>query len=345
MLKNKLGKITSAIFLWITSIRYTIKLNNVELVNDGEWLLIFPNHPALIDPIILTWVLWKYILFSPVISKGYSSLPILSSIFSYFWTEYIDNLWSQESLQKNIIALKNKLLQKENILLYPSWSIYSKWAESILGKRMAYLMVSERVHSKIIWVKIEGLWWSIWSKSVTGNTPNIGKNLLLWLYYTIANGIFFVPKREIIISFHDITNDVESWSKKDKTSFNKNLTSFYNKNATKEEYVSHYFYYNNTNLIRANKISNLSPENKEDTLHLNENNICNLWFWFVEAKRSEVRKSLRLQRLLQLLCWNFGKVTRKKWQKLYPLEKKCKKNFTKRNKTCNPVFKNKWKLA
>lgn len=261
MFKDNLGKLTSIIFHFVTSIRYEIKVNNIELIKDGEWLLLFPNHPALIDPIILTWVIGRHILFSPVISKEYSDLPILSLLFSYFWTEYIDSRWTPKGLHKSILTLKNKLLQKENILLYPAWTIYAEWIGSISGKRMAYLMAKEWAYNKVIWVRIEGLWWSIWSKAMTGGTPNIGKNLLLGLYYTIVNGIFFVPKREVKISFHDITKDIEVWSHWDKTSFNKNLEDFYNNHPVEAKYIPHYFYYDDTQKIIADKSLGIQPEN------------------------------------------------------------------------------------
>ena len=261
MLKDNLGKLTSIIFHFVTSIRYEIKVNNIELIKYGEWLLLFPNHPALIDPIILTWVIGRHILFSPVISKEYSDLPILSLLFSYFWTEYIDSRWTPKGLHESILTLKSKLLHKENVLLYPAWTIYAEWIGSISGKRMAYLMVKEWAYNKVIWVRIEGLWWSIWSKAMSGGTPNIGTNLLLGLYYIIVNGIFFVPKREVKISFHDITKDVELWSHWDKTSFNKNLEDFYNTRPVQAKHIPHYFYYDDTKKIIADNSLEIQPEN------------------------------------------------------------------------------------
>ncbi len=102
---------------------------------------------------------------------------------------------------------------------------------------------------------------------MTGTTPNIGKNLLLGLYYTIVNGIFFVPKREVKISFHDITKDVELWFHWDKTSFNKNLEDFYNNHPVQAKYIPHYFYYDDTKKIIADKSLGIKPENDSFNKH------------------------------------------------------------------------------
>lgn len=144
-------------------------------------------------------------------------------------------------------------------------------------------MIQEWIHKKVIWVKSSGLWGSIWSKAITGSTPNIAGNLFLGLYYIIANGIFFLPKREVTISFYDITKDTYLWSLWDRRSFNRHLEHFYNQNITPAKYIPHYFYYDDTRRISSKKLWNPPSENDSDTAHVSDKDIDS-YDVFVELK-------------------------------------------------------------
>ncbi|MDO4714080.1 MAG: hypothetical protein Q4B28_05600 [bacterium] len=58
-------------------------------------------------------------------------------------------------------------------------------------------------------VKIRGLWGSIWSKARNGQSPNFFLTLAKTLWYGLANGIFFAPRRKISIEFSEQTEWVK----------------------------------------------------------------------------------------------------------------------------------------
>ncbi|MCB9426099.1 MAG: hypothetical protein H6584_03605 [Flavobacteriales bacterium] len=105
--------------------------------------------------------------------------------------------------------------------------------EVIKNKRGAWVAVQEMPpETKVVGVRINGLWGSMWSKAKTGRSPHFGLTLIKAISILVVNGIFFIPKRKVLIQFEDITSWAIEKSKQGKRSFNGALEEFYN---TKEE--------------------------------------------------------------------------------------------------------------
>lgn len=56
----------------IIALRYQVDIKGAEHLSGDTPLLILPNHPALIDPLILTSHLLKHRRVSPVITETYA---------------------------------------------------------------------------------------------------------------------------------------------------------------------------------------------------------------------------------------------------------------------------------
>jgi 1-acyl-sn-glycerol-3-phosphate acyltransferase len=68
----------------------------------------------------------------------------------------------------------------------------------------------------------------MWGKSYTGKSPQLMKVLMRSIGYIIANGIFFVPKRDISIEFVDMTDMLKEWHALGLDLFNQKLEEYYN---------------------------------------------------------------------------------------------------------------------
>lgn len=70
--------------LWITrrilAFRYDITLHHSEVFDSDYPCIVFPNHPALVDPIILTSYIAKQKKLSPVMTQTYFRTPGLGTI-------------------------------------------------------------------------------------------------------------------------------------------------------------------------------------------------------------------------------------------------------------------------
>ena len=113
---------------------------------------------------------------------------------------------------------------------------------------MAYELVSRLPKgTRIILARTTGLWGSLWSKAYTGTSPELTKVFLKSLWYMIANGIFFLPKREVQIEYTDMTDALLEWQKDGLDIFNKKLQDLYNKKGEEMcHFIPHYAYWNDT---------------------------------------------------------------------------------------------------
>lgn len=75
-----------------------------------------------------------------------------------------------------------------------------------------------------------------------GRSPNFAWTYLKGIFYVLANLIFFVPRRDVTITFEDITADAVRYAGEGRQPFNRFLESFYN--AAGEEkllFLKHFF--------------------------------------------------------------------------------------------------------
>lgn len=68
-------------FRFILARRYDITITGLEYLDNTDPKMILPNHPGLVDPIIIFSRLSKYIALSPVVTETYYEKPILNKLF------------------------------------------------------------------------------------------------------------------------------------------------------------------------------------------------------------------------------------------------------------------------
>ena len=65
---------------WILSLRYRITIKNIEIFDTKNPVIVFPNHPASVDPMILISHIGKKKILSPVMTESYFHTPGLGGI-------------------------------------------------------------------------------------------------------------------------------------------------------------------------------------------------------------------------------------------------------------------------
>ena len=219
--------------------RYKIIITGENIIKDTEPKLFLPNHPAFIDPIILTSHIYKYNNISPVISAKYYHNTFFNPIMKLINAIPVADL-SEGDIDRNVYAklsnnTKLELSKGHHILFYPAGQLAGHPYEKLFNKQGAFRLVSELPENvKIIGVRITGLWGSIWSKAKTGKTPDFFKTLLKSIGYLALRGFFFAPKRKVYFEFIDLTKELKALSKTDRKSFNLFLEEFYNKGLQKQ---------------------------------------------------------------------------------------------------------------
>jgi len=258
--------------------RYKVNLENPEILEYDWPSLIFPNHIALVDPMIVYSFLYPYVQLSPLASKKYYDKAWFKQIMKLFDTIPIEDLqeWgNKEQIQKALDDVVKWLENNKHILLYPSGQIYRQCFEVIRWKQLAY-NVSKLMpeNTTIYWLKTKWLWWSMYSTVWDNNETSFWKLILLWIWFIFVNLLFFLPKRQINIEIIDITNEINTYKNMTLNEFNWFLENFYNKNwEEKVNFIKHYFYHDDVKDKKEPEIITWSLKDLGNTKKLDLSNI------------------------------------------------------------------------
>lgn len=265
-------KIFAFIVRILLSLRYKVKIKGAEILRNSNPSFILPNHQALVDPILLFSHIYRYSSATPVITSGFYDNPFLKPFLKRWGAIRVSDL---ESGSRNVGVL-NEISRNvlegfgkgKNIILYPAGQLAGQGLEKIINKKSAHHIVSEIPDDvKVIGVRINGLWGSMWSRAWIGKTPDFTRTLLKSVFYVLANLIFFLPRRKVTIEFVEITDDARVFANKDRKSFNDFLESFYNQNGEEPVlFLKHYFYGSKPKRKLPDKIFGSEKEEKYETL-------------------------------------------------------------------------------
>jgi len=228
--------------------RYRISIKGSDILRNNSPILFLPNHQALVDPVILLSHIYRFTTVIPVISEKYFDMPVVKWYFKRMGAVRVSDL---ETGSRNTQVLKSIIhsvikgfRRNKNIVIYPSGQIAGQGYEKIFNKKSAYHIV--RIipdNVQIVGVRIHGLWGSMFSKAVTGKSPDFFLQLLKGAFYILANLLFFLPKRTVSIEFEDITSIAKEKAIPGQTQFNLFLEDFYNLHGEEPAlFVKHIFY-------------------------------------------------------------------------------------------------------
>lgn len=237
-----------SIFSFVLSRRYILNIKGEHLLQEPGAKLLLQNHPSHIDPQLLGVLVAQNCDFVPVISEKFLRIPIIGSILRAWDAVAVSDLKhgnrDPDVLKKMFSEIMHAFEQGKSVLIAPSGQIKHTPVEKIKNKQSAHALVSNLpINVKVIGIRVNGLWGSMWSVAWMGERPDFLYTLLKGSFYIVANLIFFLPKRQVSIEFVDITEQVKLKAESDRKTFNTYLEEFYNVNgAEKVTYIKHFFY-------------------------------------------------------------------------------------------------------
>ena len=205
-------------------------------------ILFLPNHPALIDPVIIYSRL-AGLRPRPLADERQMRGPLQSLAARIIHVVTIPDLQKDgkgasagvmAGLDNIIAALK----RGDNVLLYPAGRVYRAARESLGANSAVARILSEAPGARVVLARSAGLWGSAFSYA-SGATPNFSRLLLRGLLTVLANFVFFTPRREVSIEFVeplDLPRDG------DKMRLNSYLERFYNVAERPAVAVPRYFW-------------------------------------------------------------------------------------------------------
>jgi len=243
-----LSKILAFKIRLLLRFRYKISIKGSEIIQNNSPVLFLPNHPALIDPVILLSHIYQFSTVTPVISEKYFDMPIAKWYFKRLGAVRVSDLEAGSRDTRVLKSITRSVFKgfrrNKNIVIYPSGQIAGQGYEKIFNKKSAYHIVGKIPEDvQIVGVRITGLWGSMWSKARTGKSPDFFVQLLKGILYLLANLLFFLPKRTVNVEFEDITSIAREKAILGQKPFNSFLEDFYNLYGEESAlFLKHIFY-------------------------------------------------------------------------------------------------------
>ena len=201
----------------------------------GTPLLVLPNHPAMVDPMLVTVVFWKTPLRGLCDEKFFHVGIVAPAVLRTLGAVPVPDLRKNRTAKGASIArglgdiVKNTLAEGGNMIFYPSGHLQTEPDRDDIGTRqLAYNIcgdLPQGVH--VLGVRTRGLWGSIWSRAGRSDSPafvpTFIKSVFLWFFWSP-----FVPRRRVTMHVEDLTERVKEWSKGTRLEFNAKLSAWYN---------------------------------------------------------------------------------------------------------------------
>jgi long-chain-fatty-acid--[acyl-carrier-protein] ligase len=222
------------------ALRYRIRPHGLkEILDRGHTGILFlPNHPALIDPVILTALL--LIKFAP---RPLGDRDQIDRFFIRWFARRIGvrpipdaariGLGSAEQIRTMLAETIEGLKRGENALMYPAGRLTRTRLEDLGGNSAAELLLGSVPNVRVVLVRTRGLWGSRFSYA---NSRELNLRRILWKCFRslLANGLFFGPRRRVDIEFEEPADLPRT---ADRLTLNRYLERFYNQGALPNTYV------------------------------------------------------------------------------------------------------------
>ena len=226
-------------------LRYSIKIKGLDDIKSRgkSGILFLPNHPALIDPVIILSILHKDFAPQSLAVEFRLTNPLIAWISKRFGARLIPDIPrtgpAASTVIKEVLSESIEHLRGNgNFLLYPAGRLKRIYLEEIRATRAVKLILEQTPDVRVVLVRQNGLWGSSFSWA-SGKNPDLMFNLKQSLKYLFLNGLFFMPRRPVQIEFVEPKNFPRT---ADRITMNRFLEDFYNADASRNTYVPYLFY-------------------------------------------------------------------------------------------------------
>jgi long-chain-fatty-acid--[acyl-carrier-protein] ligase len=186
--------------------RYRIRVHGLEQLRGLKGpVLILPNHPALIDPVLVLAILWPRLRPRPMVYEGNFNNPFLYLLMKMMNAVQVPDLdqasaKARSRAQQAVEGVIEGLRRGENNILWPAGHIQHDGVEHLGSARALADILSAVPQTTVVLVRTRGLWGSMFSFAPTGEHPDIVNRLLAGAGWLLANLLVFTPRRRVDIT-------------------------------------------------------------------------------------------------------------------------------------------------
>jgi acyl-[acyl-carrier-protein]-phospholipid O-acyltransferase/long-chain-fatty-acid--[acyl-carrier-protein] ligase len=241
MPKNSLtASLLRRVIYFLLKLRYKIEVNGLEKLSaqNGRGILFLPNHPALIDPIILLSTLHRPFQPSILADKDRIDVPILRPLAALFGAVPMPDIarhgnTKRPEVEKALKECAARLERGENLIFYPAGRLYRSSHEDLGANSGVSTLLARVPNARVVLVRTSGLWGSVFSYA-SGVAPTLGGALIKAASSLMASFLFFVPRRKVALTFEE---PAALPRRGDRMTLNRFLEAFYNADAPPNLYV------------------------------------------------------------------------------------------------------------
>ncbi|MBM3196667.1 MAG: AMP-binding protein [Chlamydiae bacterium] len=236
MIRDIFIRILSFLLRWLFSVRYRVQTQGLEkiknILKSDRPVVVLPNHPAMTDPLLLYSFLGQIASLKPVMDerffyqKGVNWLYRLIRVVPIPDFEIVVNEWKARQGEMVYQNIRRSLDRGEKVIIYPGGGLKRSPKEFLGGKSFVHRLLSEDPNLEVILVRTTGLWGSLFSRAILGDSPNFWKTLKTSIKLVFQNLIFFMPKRDVLVEFSTLPADFPY--QVSKIQFNRYLENWYN---------------------------------------------------------------------------------------------------------------------
>jgi long-chain-fatty-acid--[acyl-carrier-protein] ligase len=192
------------------SLRYRVRLHGREQIRDLKGpVLVLPNHPGLVDPLLVLGAVWPLLKPRPMVYEGNFNNPFMRLLMKLLNAVRVPDLdqasakarsRAQEAVQVVIDGLKSG----DNYILWPSGRIQVDGTERLGGARALADILQAVPETTVVLVRTRGLWGSMFSFAQTGQHPSLIGRYAAGVGWLLANLLVFMPRRSVEITVERI---------------------------------------------------------------------------------------------------------------------------------------------
>jgi long-chain-fatty-acid--[acyl-carrier-protein] ligase len=226
----------------VLRLRYRIEVKGLDAVaaRGTRGILFLPNHPALVDPVIVMSELHRRFQPRSLADKDQISPPGVRFLARKMGARPLPDVAKygescRPEVERVIQACIDGLKAGENLLMYPGGHLMHARYEDLGGTSAVKTILEQIPDVRIVLVRSRGIWGSSFSWA-SGGPPHLMKALRNGAGYLLANLLVFSPRRKVSVEFLEPADLPRTQGR---TALNRYMEAFYNDGATPNTYVPH----------------------------------------------------------------------------------------------------------
>lgn len=227
-------------------LRYRVHIDGLDRLRQIRGpILVLPNHPGYIDPVLVMTQLGAEIPLRPlVVSFMYRPIFLRPLMMFINALEVPDMVQHSQSAREQVEPLIQRVVagldQGGKFLIYPAGKIERNGLERIGFTRAVSDILTLRPDTTVVLVRTIGVWGSISTCAFGGKDPDIGKNFITSVGVILSNFLFFTPRRQINMTLEIV--DPKTLPGLNREKLNPYIENWYNSGlSTEPTYVPYHF--------------------------------------------------------------------------------------------------------